>query len=325
MSAVVDQNGNALDAECSCAVEGDVLRITFESQGQDRNKEYNKGVEVILGRLAECGAFVQDAYIDTRKTRQLGLNLEQRRTQPTGYTFPIALATLKDIKSFRRNLGKAQASVARTPGAKGAGNPTKRLVLEITISDDFEDAHESWLISGKGARYTFPATLKLNAKPPAPLSQSTPATSTPQSSLGGQGRGLNATERRAVELHAMDMVRAHYANLGWECEDTSSNNPFDFRCTKPNEQDLIVEVKGATGSGERVLLTKNEITAARKAFPNSALAVVCNIELERDEATPQASGGKLSVIQPWYPENKHLVAERFNYSIPDQEPHNLPS
>ena len=58
-----------------------------------------------------------------------------------------------------------------------------------------------------------------------------------------QGFGLNAAERRAVELQAMKLAKDWLQRGGYASKDTSASKPYDFEASKDGEV-LFVEVKG---------------------------------------------------------------------------------
>lgn len=135
----------------------------------------------------------------------------------------------------------------------------------------------------------------------------------------GQGfsQRMKAPDRKALELRAMQLARAHFEALGFTVEDVSATQPYDFRCTSASAR-VDVEVKGATTAGETVLLTPNEVQHALTKFPNTALAVVRGITLQ-DAGTdsPHASGGTLDVHQPWRPLDIDLKPLGYTYVVPN--------
>lgn len=131
---------------------------------------------------------------------------------------------------------------------------------------------------------------------------------------GGQGRGLSGAERRAVELHAMDLAKAHYAREWDAVQDVASSRCFDLEC-RTGERVLRVEVKGTTGSGESVLLTANEVAHARARAPHVALFVVSDIQLVR-QPEPVASGGTVRIFDPWDIAECELRAVAFECTLP---------
>jgi hypothetical protein len=134
----------------------------------------------------------------------------------------------------------------------------------------------------------------------------------------GQGLGLTAIERKAVEDHAMLKAKAYLASQGWSCEDTSKNRPYDYLAERKGET-IIVEVKGTTSKEPSILLTANEVKAQREQHPHNALIIVHSIVLNRRSKPPTASGGLVRPIIPWLVVEEHLVPRTFHYRLADEE------
>jgi hypothetical protein len=137
-----------------------------------------------------------------------------------------------------------------------------------------------------------------------------------ESEVGAQARGRrsSAEERSAIELHAMEVATGHFSSERWTVTDVGATRPYDLLCEQPRRE-LHVEVKGTTGDGSRVELTRNEVEHALVTQSELALAVVSHVELNR-ESPPRASGGMLSVIQPWQIDSADLIPLRFSYLVP---------
>ena len=117
----------------------------------------------------------------------------------------------------------------------------------------------------------------------------------------GQGFGLSSAERKAVEQRAMEVVSKEMKKQGWKVEDVhkEKNRGYDF-VFKKQEKLIYCEVKGTQNSDAKVILTKNEVIAAEKNYPNSALYIVSGIFLDRSKKPVKASLGKLSLKKyPW--------------------------
>lgn len=127
-----------------------------------------------------------------------------------------------------------------------------------------------------------------------------------------QGFGLTAVEKRAVERHAQQMAEEHFIALGFEVEDVSATDCYDLRCTNGSSE-VRVEVKGTTGLGQAVILTRNEVAHAREQGPRMALAITSGIRLEKREGDVLAKGGNLRVIRPWAIDEGTLDATQFEY------------
>lgn len=137
----------------------------------------------------------------------------------------------------------------------------------------------------------------------------------PKQSGVGQGYGLTGKERRAVELHAQALVENHYVGLGFEVQDVSQGKPFDLLCKRGGEE-IRVEVKGTTGSGEQVFLTRNEVTHAREHPNLVCLAIVSGISLVRSSSGLSLSGGTLCIRHPWEIDAGELEPLQFRYCPP---------
>lgn len=134
---------------------------------------------------------------------------------------------------------------------------------------------------------------------------------------GGQGR-LDPLSRAAVEHRAMDVAEEHLEALGFNVERVHLVESYDLCCIRDSEE-LHVECKGTTGKGYEVSLPRNEVKHAR-AFPNVALAVVSEIELDRTLAdAPTASGGKLVLLNPWQLDESRLSAMTYVYRLAPEE------
>lgn len=127
--------------------------------------------------------------------------------------------------------------------------------------------------------------------------------------------GMTARERRAIELSAMALVKEHYEALGWEIDDVSMSESFDF-LAKRGEVTLHVEVKGTTGRGDEVVLTRNEVALHKSKYPDNALAVVSGIVLTGSDGSRKASGGRLVVWSPWLVDDDRLSPLAFAYRVP---------
>ena len=131
---------------------------------------------------------------------------------------------------------------------------------------------------------------------------------------GGQGYGLSSKERKVVENHAMKLAKKYYKNEGYQVEDTSRNNPYDLRCST-EEETIFIEVKGSTGSKDKILLTKNEVDCANKKDRKFELFVVSEIEIDKNANPPKARGGKRRIIKPWKPKRKCLTPVTYSYNL----------
>ena len=130
----------------------------------------------------------------------------------------------------------------------------------------------------------------------------------------GQGFGLTAAEKKVVELHAVKLAIEHLTMLGYtEIEDVGDKESFDLRALS-SEKQINVEVKGSTGAASSVILTKNEVSFQKDAYPLNGLFVVSKIELTRGEKI-SAQGGDIQFISPWLIDESSLNAISYQYQI----------
>ena len=112
----------------------------------------------------------------------------------------------------------------------------------------------------------------------------------------------------------MSRATAYFTRMGALVEDVSATESYDLRCMKEGRE-FHVEVKGTTGSGEAVLLTRNEVAHAERMFPEIGLFVVAQIELLRESGRPIARGGLDRVIFPWRLDRSDLEPLAFSLQL----------
>lgn len=114
-----------------------------------------------------------------------------------------------------------------------------------------------------------------------------------------QGQGLNAAERKVVEVQAMTLALEYMQKKGYECKDTSASESFDLLATKAG-QSMKVEVKGTTSDiCDSIMMTRNEVDLHRKEKGLTGLLIVSKIRLLRIDQGPTASGGEVEDLLQW--------------------------
>ena len=133
----------------------------------------------------------------------------------------------------------------------------------------------------------------------------------------GQGYRSSPGARRALEAHSMDRAMRHFADLGWSTIiDVSRSRCFDLLCQR-GMSELRVEVKGTTSEGSQILLTRNEVTHARRVFPHVALYILADVKLTAvDESTYLADGGIEIIRDPWDIRAGQLQPLAYEYAVP---------
>jgi hypothetical protein len=76
-------------------------------------------------------------------------------------------------------------------------------------------------------------------------------------------------------------------------------------------------VKGTTSTGERVLLTRNEVAQAKAEYPSTALFVLADVTVVKEaDELPSARGGRVIVLEPWMPRGEDLEPIAYEYAVP---------
>lgn len=129
---------------------------------------------------------------------------------------------------------------------------------------------------------------------------------------GGQGFWLTADEKKVIELRVVEVATDYLSGDGWKVRDVGATKSYDLHARK-GDHHLMVEVKGTTSPGETIILTRNEVLLHLKEFPNTALAIVHSIVLDRTGTPPRASGGVLVYEQPWALNEDRLTPMAYRY------------
>lgn len=147
--------------------------------------------------------------------------------------------------------------------------------------------------------------------PPAPSPSETP----PQS---GQGRGLTALQRKAVENFAMTQAMAHFRALYDTIEDTHLKMPFDLLCSnRRGGPKLRVEVKGTTGDARTILVTRGEVDSAQTHPTALFIAFLKNLTwANKPTATLNPSAWQKTIINPWRPTPPELTPTAYEWHNP---------
>lgn len=130
----------------------------------------------------------------------------------------------------------------------------------------------------------------------------------------GQGFGLSAAERKAVEAHAMARAETWLAANGFSgVRDVHATHSCDYLAVRDGIEHHI-EVKGTTSAFGKVILTANEVELHRRVHPANLLIVVHDIDLIAERIT--ATGGKLTVLDPLVIETCELTPLSFMCELP---------
>lgn len=297
----IDSTGRLLDASFRVEQYGDRQSVIMESRsgGQAdgrgrRNSEYFPALSLLLSRLAETNAVLEDAFVDSSATRDLPV--DDRRLHLQIAEYPVRLGAVGDIEALRMDLCRAQRPVGQRPGARG-GNNHKRIRLVITpTSERIEDL---------GTHLAGDAETTSAGEPEAARAQR-------MLRPRRQGFVSSVPRRRAIEQYAVARVVEDLEEERWDVDDVGSYEPFDLLCHR-GQDELRVEVKGTTGEGREVILTAGEVRHAVEHAHHVALAVVSEISID-DELI--CEGGEVRWFRPWSIDNEALTPVAYTYMLP---------
>ena len=136
-----------------------------------------------------------------------------------------------------------------------------------------------------------------------------------EQSRSGQGFGLSAAERSAVELHAQTLAEEYFREAKYEVIPVFQTNCYDLHCTR-GEETLHVEVKGTTGGGNSIFLTANEVDLATRCPASAVLFFVRNIRLRDTASGPVAEGGDPLIFKPWDITAGNLKPLQYEFTLP---------
>lgn len=173
---------------------------------------------------------------------------------------------------------------------------------------------EDWLVGERAAA----GVVEVEARPPEVVEALEATRVAAGKRPRGQGIRLSTEERRAIELHAVEVATETLEASAWNVEDVSAYRPYDLDCTQ-EEATLRVEVKGTTGDGESILLTPGEVAHAHAHAESVALIVVSQIQLAREEESGEliAEGGVVRRLEPWDIDAGELRPTGYEYKLPE--------
>ncbi|MEV0290995.1 hypothetical protein AB0H36_43285 [Kribbella sp. NPDC050820] len=132
---LVGEDGDLLDAEFTLeGSEGERLDVILESAGgssgsqASRNRDYPVTLKTLLERLSLVNAFLEDAVVDSQRTR--ALSRSDRRIQPEPWEYPIPLQEIDDFDALRRAITRPQGNIG---SAARGGNERKRIRMTFAI------------------------------------------------------------------------------------------------------------------------------------------------------------------------------------------------
>jgi hypothetical protein len=125
-----------------------------------------------------------------------------------------------------------------------------------------------------------------------------------------QGFLLSSHSRKMIEMYAVDMAIRHFESEGYTV--ATHGKPFDLLCKK-DDKTLYIEVKGAHGAANGIILTRNEVELSQKKSADFLLFVVSEVLVDND--TGALSGGFVRIVHPWKPQNELLKVIGYTYDL----------
>ncbi|MFM7163604.1 MAG: DUF3883 domain-containing protein [Planctomycetaceae bacterium] len=303
---VVDFDGSMLDATFHVIPPEDgIISLDYESSGGShrdaiarRNHQYREGLNVLFTRLQSMNAVITEIRIETGKARFLPA-AEQRIVIPNR-AFPVSLASIANLDEFRQEISRYGREVGQQSAGSSKGGSSRRLRIFLTGVPTDRAALESQL-AGRAA--------EANAGGVAAGVNRVAGVSS-----GGQGFVVSHAVRKVIEEYAVAWAVRYYEGQGWTVHDVGATESFDLQCTRGGMAERHVEVKGTTGLGETVILTRNEVLHANEWHPNVDLFIVTEISIDgRESDEPEASGGRALVYKNWQPAQESLTAVSYEY------------
>ncbi len=217
------------------------------------------------------------------------------------------------------------AAVTRKVLRGGSHTPLSFQDALRTVADGGEQPQDAFPHVQIPAPHSQPVTAVLSSEAVAPpvLRSAGSALLSTQTTLqvgtekrDGAGYQVDSRKRKAVELYAEDSAVAHYESQGWTVE--RIGKPYDLRCTRQDDLERHVEVKGTMGAPTSVVLTINEVEHARDPDNTVDLYVVSGIHVTGRDDVYEATSGTVTHRMNWEPSDEDLRPRTFEYRIPPE-------
>lgn len=254
-----------------------------------RNPDYFDALEEILRRIGGLGATISSIHIDSSVALQLPA--AARRLQ---LNYPLRPADVPDIAALRREITRAQRTVARTGTALGiGGNNHKRIRMAIELAE-----HALTIEHLK---------MALHATGSPSMRQYIPAPEDPTLKPAGLFTTDAAVIERGLAAHARtqnSLARA-LEKVGRKPFSPGPGEPdFDLAWQEPHRFG-VVEVKSLTGlnATQQLRLGLGQILDYREALAHQHSSVQAVLALECEPpARWEAIAESVGVVLSWAPD-----------------------
>jgi superfamily II DNA or RNA helicase/diadenosine tetraphosphate (Ap4A) HIT family hydrolase len=151
ITQISDDAGESIDARFVVHTLLDQpIGVLFKAAGADLNRQYVPGLDLLLNRLANIGAIVNDAYVDSGVVRTLPI-ADRRLGIPKDLNYPIELSSVSDLVGLRRSMLNSMASIGQSPTARpGGGNSRKAMTLLLGNVQQYPTQSLVDYLSGRG-------------------------------------------------------------------------------------------------------------------------------------------------------------------------------
>ena len=128
-------------------------------------------------------------------------------------------------------------------------------------------------------------------------------------------RKVSSAKNEAIELYAVEKAVKYLTKQNYKIERMPRKSfPYDLKATKENIE-LHVEVKGKSDTGEKVIVSRNEVKHSKNNAQNSVFILVHSINANLTAKGYKASGGKLVVKNPWALDDNDLDPYTYEYFV----------
>ncbi|MCM3484187.1 protein NO VEIN domain-containing protein [Kocuria rosea] len=145
-----------------------------------------------------------------------------------------------------------------------------------------------------------------------------PTTEVPgEQSSTGQGRIMDARQRKALEDAAQHRLETYYRDRGWIVQDVRFDGPYDAIALKDG-QTRYLEAKGTTSHGAIVTVTGGEVAHARHHPGECVIGILSGLTFT-EEGELDETGAKF-VLREWNPMEEDLRAMEYQWSATHTTP-----
>lgn len=295
-----------------------------------RKLENSAQVKSIEEELRSGDGILRHAWVEHGGEKWFPYIAKDRKTGTRGFDFnssgewggneavgrkKVSLATILAICATRKHARKAAVRCKTGPGSSGDGRHISAIefdpILKSLIANIVESDTREPVSDARSDDFLSPGKTEIDALPND--GKTLEVQSDDQTGQVATYQG-DPKKRAVVENYAVAKAIAFFRGKE-EFSVDEKGKPYDLHCQRG---DLLVhvEVKGTTGFGDKVIVTRNEIKDARNPDWRSDLFIVRNIVLTEDNGEWVASGGKEYRIENWQPHDDDLSATQFEYSVP---------